>query len=156
MKLIPFQSKHGKLISEWILDPVYKDYFITLDVLPTADDCANYPKWAGHTIMMIEDKDVIGMVSANNISYRSRTVDVGILIDKKYHKNGAGSEAMKLWISFLMNQMGFRKLVAKITDQKWLDALKEYGFKQEGILLRQHRIDGILKHEYILGYEGEL
>jgi RimJ/RimL family protein N-acetyltransferase len=155
IKLVPFKKEHGKVIAQWITDPDYADYFRGIEVIPTQEDCDNYPKWTGQTVMMIELEGIpIGELSLYNLSYKNRTGFIGVMIVKEYQKNQWARKAVVEWIRYLQNHMGLRKIIVETVDENLKRPLLEYGFVEEGIHKEQVLKHGIYVDEYRLAITG--
>ena len=157
IKLVPFNgAKHGSEVERWIVDPEYAHFFQGIGMVPTSVDCANYPQWVGHSVMMIEDKDkyvnkVLGMVFMCRPIYRSGTCEIGILIDREDHEQGLARQAGNMWLKFLLS-LGFRNVIACVLDEGLKDLLVRSGWKLEGTHKEESLIDGKYVDEYRLAY----
>lgn len=112
-------------------------------------------------IETIEDNKYIGGCGINNINWKNSVSEVGIFIgDKDYWGKGYGTDAMKILIKFIFNQMNINKIKLKVFsfNERAIKSYEKCGFKKEGILRQEifrngkyhdEIIMGILKSEYV-------
>ncbi|OEF98811.1 GNAT family N-acetyltransferase [Vulcanibacillus modesticaldus] len=111
-------------------------------------------------IETLKDNKYIGGCGVNKIDWKNSVTEVGIFIgDKDYWGKGYGTDAMKILIKFIFEQMNINKIKLHVFSFN-LRAIKSYekcGFKKEGILRQEVYRDGkyfddvvmgILKEEY--------
>lgn len=85
----------------------------------------------------IEDKNskqIIGIISLNNISQEHKYAELGYWLGQKYHRQGIMSEALSLVLDFAFKKIKLNCVWAgtiekNIASQK---LLKKYGFKSAG------------------------
>jgi|YelNatPaOPRAMG01_1025707.scaffolds.fasta_scaffold38887_2 RimJ/RimL family protein N-acetyltransferase len=152
VKLRLFTASDAIYIAKWIIDEDYLTFFRYTSILPTLEECANYPAWSQNIVMMVmdENNNTIGMVNAYHVNYRNQTCKAGILIDKSVQAKGYGHAAYAKWINFLFDKMNFRKVIAEIVDEKWIEPLQKCGFEIEGKHLRECKLNGAYLDEYRL------
>jgi len=142
------------LIAKWSTDSHYANFFQSIGMIPTMEECRNYPGWTGNSVMMIRSAttaETMGVVSMYRPIYRNGTVEAGILIDKKYQGNKLGERAGLKWISYLAS-LGFRKIIVNIIEEKLQRRLLENGFVLEGVHKDEVNIDGQYVDEYRMAY----
>ncbi len=98
---------------------------------------------------------LVGMVSAYNFNYFSRTCHVSLIIDlKKDLRNRLEifKESQDLIIEHIFFKMNFRKIYSGALSEK-LSILTEklWGFKREGILKQHEFVDGKYVDAYLVG-----
>jgi len=98
---------------------------------------------------------LVGMVSAYNFNYFSRTCYVSVIMDlKKKLKNRLETfkEAQDLIIDHIFFKMNFRKIYSGTSSEK-LSILTEklWGFKREGVLKEHEFINGKYVDSYLIG-----
>lgn len=98
---------------------------------------------------------LIGMVSAYNFNYFSRTCYVSVIMDlRKKLKNRLEifKEAQDLIIEHIFFKMNFRKIYSGTSSEK-LSILTEklWGFKREGVLKEHEFINGKYVDSYLIG-----
>ncbi|MGB3365867.1 MAG: GNAT family protein [Acidaminobacteraceae bacterium] len=111
----------------------------------------------------IEAKDsnkYIGGCGINEIDWKNSVATVGIMIgDKDYWSKGYGTDAMKLLVKFIFEQMNVNKIKLNVYsfNERARKCYLRTGFTQEGILREELFRDGkyhdiilmgILKSEY--------
>ncbi len=133
IKLRPFNHTDGYQIAQWVSDLEYFKFFRNCAFLPTIDECCNYPAWAQNIVMMVEQDDrTIGMVNAYQVNFRNRAAYAGCLIDKKFQGGNTGHNSMTIWISYLFNRFGFRKILVEHVDEFLTPGYFDSGFTLVG------------------------
>ena len=83
------------------------------------------------------DGNFIGMIELNNIDWKNRKADLGIILgEKEYWGKGYGEEAMRLLVDFAFKQLNLHRLGASVLEvnDRSLGLFKKLGFKEEGRL----------------------
>ena len=95
-------------------------------------------------LMMHIGQITVGAIDLYNIDMRNRHAFVGIMTASQHRRNGYGSEALKLLISYCINNLGLKQLAATISaDNKQSIALfLKAGFKITAELPDWIRRDG--------------
>lgn len=96
-------------------------------------------------IETLNDSKYIGGCGINTINWLSRTSEIGIFIgDTNYQSKGYGSDALKILIKFIFNQMNIRKIKLNVYDfnERAIRCYKKLGFKVEGTLRDELFRDG--------------
>lgn len=139
-----FSVMDGQMVGKWMADPDYLKFFRYTSVLPTYEECGNYPSWSQNLVMMVMDENLntIGMAVAYQVNYRNRNVKAGLLIDKQFQKKHMGYEAMAQWIDYLFNRYGFRKVIVENVDEFLTAPYLNAGFQIEGRHIAECFIDG--------------
>ena len=152
-----FHREDGPIISEWATDLDYAFFFRRSLLIPSLDDCVNYPAWSQNIIMMVEDSSgsVIGLVNGYHADFKNKVICAGIILDKKVHKKGFAHNAYLGWANYLIDRYGFRKVVAEIVDPVFVEPLKNVGFFLEGTFKDECFIAGRLVDEYRLAFMRE-
>lgn len=102
-----------------------------------------------------ENKKVIGTFSLGKVDKIQRTATLGYWLNKKYHRQGYGTEALGELIKFAFNKLKLRRLNASVFPENLSSGklLEKFGAKKEG-LKRKSKIckaDGKIKDEIIYG-----
>jgi RimJ/RimL family protein N-acetyltransferase len=89
-------------------------------------------------IELKEKKEVIGVISLENVDFEHRHAEVGYWLGKKYRGKGIMTEAGKLVLNFAFEKLKLHRVYGgvfsdNIASQK---VLKKLGFKKEGV--RRH------------------
>lgn len=116
-------------------------------------------------IETIKEKEYIGGCGINNIDWKNSVVEVGIFIgDKNLWGKGYGTDAMKILIRFIFDQMNINKIKLKVFsfNERGIKSYEKCGFKKEGILRQEifrngkyydDILMGLLRNEYIQGLQ---
>ncbi len=98
---------------------------------------------------------LVGMVSAYNINYISRTCYVSVITDlrkKDINRLQIFKECQDLLIDHLFFKLNLRKIYTGATDKKLSDmTIKVWGFKKEAIFEKHAYIDGKYEDAFVLG-----
>lgn len=95
---------------------------------------------SGEFNFAIEDmktKKYIGGCGLENVNWLARTAVVGIMIgDKNYWGKGYGTDAMKVLLKFIFENMNINKVKLNVFsfNERAIKSYKKCGFKVEGIL----------------------
>ena len=152
MNLRPFKQEDADLLSKWLLDPDYSKFFRNWVVIPSYDDLRNFPNFSANMVLVIEENGKsIGMVVAFDFNSKKQTCEVGIIIEKEFHKSGHGREAIKRWYQFLFDHVNLRKIKVHVVDD-WLvkELMEQHGFKFEGVEIEECFHGGKFVNEYRL------
>lgn len=147
LQLRLFSHLDGVLVSHWVTSPEYEVFFRNNAILPTREECANYPNWSQNIVIMIDNVEgnqgtTIGMAIAYHVNYRNRSAKAGLLLDKEFQKKGHGHNAQFLWLNFLFNRLGFRKVIVENVDEYLTKPYLEAGFFIEGRHLKESLVNG--------------
>ncbi len=111
-------------------------------------------------IETLKDSRYIGGCGVNKVDWKNSVVTVGIFIgDKDYWGKGYGTDAMKILIRFIFEQMNVNKVKLHVYsfNERALKSYKKCGFVKEGVLRQEIFKDGkyhdiiamgILREEY--------
>ncbi|MBL7086678.1 MAG: GNAT family N-acetyltransferase [Candidatus Cloacimonetes bacterium] len=120
-----------------------------------------YPKGVRENIYFAieqnSSKDFVGYLSLQNINYINRNGDFGIILLKKYRGQDYSREAMKLFFSYIFDQINLRKIklgVLKEND-KAIKIYESLDFKEEGTLKEHVYQDGKYKDLVLMGLLSE-
>lgn len=118
-------------------------------------------------IETLEDKKFIGGCSIFHINWKNSHCAVGIAIyDEAYQSKGYGTDAMKILVKFIFEQMNLNKVKLFVFsyNERAIKSYEKCGFKREGVLRQEIFRDGkyhdsytmgILKEEYFAGSESK-
>lgn len=154
-QLIPFSPQVAGIIEQWIVDPAYKAFFRNQALIPSADNCRNYPQYTGNMTMFYGEQvdggvEIIGMVCLYDCNYRNRTGKASILIDKKFHGQKIGHEVFCKFCDYLFKMLQLRKVVVEIVDRNWIKPLTGVGFKYIGVYSDHSYLNGQLCDEILM------
>ena len=110
-------------------------------------------------ITLKEKDEVIGTIALNQKRSSPFVAEVGYWLGKKYWRQGIGTEALQLILSYGFNKLKLKRIFAKVLsgNEASYTLLKKNGFKFEGCLRRHvfsrgrwhdDLIFGILKEEF--------
>ncbi|SKC82182.1 GNAT family N-acetyltransferase [Maledivibacter halophilus] len=105
-------------------------------------------------IETIKDKKYIGGCGLNKIDWKNSVAVVGIFIgDKEYWGKGYGTDAMKILIKFVFEQMNINKIKLNVFsfNQRAIKSYEKCGFRKEGILRQEIYRDGRYYDDIIMG-----
>jgi RimJ/RimL family protein N-acetyltransferase len=159
LKLRLFSQSDGiRFISKWVVDPEYATFWRNNSVLPTLEECANYPAWSQNVVMMVdavhEEENVvmtIGMVTGYHVCHKNGYISAGIILDKDFQGHGLGHNAQTLWIDYLFKRMGFRKIIVENLKAHFTEPYLKVGFFVEGNYIRHSKDKDVLG-----GYNDEV
>jgi len=134
----------GPRIASWIADPEYATFFRNNAVLPSYEECFNYPAWSQNIVMMVEDEkgDTVGMVCGYGLNYRNRSIKSGIIIDKRFQNQKYGHAAHDIWFRYLFERLAFRKIIVENVDEVYTDPYYKVGFQLVGRLKAHCKVKG--------------
>ena len=102
----------------------------------------------------IETKKYIGSCIITEVNFISRVAKVGIIIgDREFLGKGFGTDAMKVLIKFIFEQMNMNKVKLELFSHN-IRALKSYekcGFKVEGVLREEGYKNGQYRDLVLMG-----
>ena len=127
----------------------------------------NAGKLEGYTfkIETLKDSLYIGGCGVNELDWKNRNAVVGIMVgDPVYWGHGYGTDAMRVLVRFLFDQVGLNRIALKVFDynERAIKSYQKVGFTQEGRMRETLYCDGafhdeivmsILKREYDALYE---
>lgn len=105
-------------------------------------------------IETLEDKKYIGGCGINEVDWKNSYVVVGIFIgDKDYLGKGYGTDAMKVLMNFIFEQMNIHKIKLNVFsfNKRAIKSYEKCGFKVEGILRDELFVDGKYHDEVSMG-----
>ncbi|WP_454052026.1 GNAT family N-acetyltransferase [Clostridium sp. Marseille-Q7071] len=114
-------------------------------------------------IETLNDKKYIGGCGINNIDWKNSVATVGIFIgDKSYLGKGYGTDAMKVLINFIFEEMNINKIKLNVYsfNERAVKSYEKCGFKKEGLLRKEIFRHGKYHDEVVMGilreeYYGE-
>ncbi|MBD8048864.1 MAG: GNAT family N-acetyltransferase [Clostridium argentinense] len=105
-------------------------------------------------IETLEDKKYIGGCGINNIDWKNSVVTVGIFIgDKDYQGKGYGTDAMKVLMNFIFEEMNINKIKLNVYafNERAIKSYEKCGFKKEGLLRQEIFRQGKYNDEVVMG-----
>lgn len=101
----------------------------------------------------LETGKYIGGCSINECDVKNRTCTIGIMIgDKEYWSKGYGSDALKVLIKFIFEEVNMNKIKLKVFsfNTRAIACYKKVGFKEEGILKKELYRNGKYHDEILM------
>lgn len=101
----------------------------------------------------IETNKYIGGCGINSVNWLARVATVGIMIgDKDYWGKGYGTDAMKVLIDFIFNNMNINKIRLSVFsfNERAIKSYERCGFEVEGVLKNEIFKDGKYYDEIIM------
>jgi RimJ/RimL family protein N-acetyltransferase len=105
-------------------------------------------------IETLDDKKYIGGCGINNLDWKNSVATVGIFIgDKDYWGKGYGTDAMKVLVKFIFEQMNINKVKLHTFsfNERAIKSYKKCGFQVEGVLRNELFKDGKYCDEIVMG-----
>ena len=102
----------------------------------------------------LEESKYIGGCGVNGLDWKNSIATVGIFIgDKNYWGKGYGTDAMKVLLKFIFEQMNINKvkLFVYSFNERAVKSYEKSGFKREGVLRQEMFRDGKYNDEYVMG-----
>ncbi|MDF2839575.1 MAG: GCN5-related N-acetyltransferase [Clostridia bacterium] len=137
------KKEDAELIAKYQQDAdVMENYFMSYSIPPIKEFIE---RWYDHTAMdkegygfAIENKqgEFIGSCHTMGLNLRNGTTYIAIFIGHpEYRSKGYGTEAMKLLLNFLFNEVGLRKVKLNVFsfNKRAIRCYEKSGFKLEGI-----------------------
>ena len=102
-------------------------------------------------------KNFVGYLSLQKINYINRNGNFGVIILKKFRGKGYSAEAMKLFFSYIFDQINLRKIKLDVLKEndKAIKIYKDMGFNEEGILKEHIYQDGNYKDLLVMSLFSE-
>lgn len=105
-------------------------------------------------IETLEGKEYIGGCGINKVDWKNSNVVVGIFIgNKEYWNKGYGTDAMKVLVKFIFEQMNINKIKLNVYsfNERAIKSYEKCGFKIEGVLRKEIYKDGKYHDEIVMG-----
>jgi RimJ/RimL family protein N-acetyltransferase len=104
-------------------------------------------------IAKIEDNEYIGGCGINEVDWKNSVVTVGIFIAKKFWNEGYGTDAMRILLRFVFEQMNINKAKLNVYsfNRRAIRSYQKCGFRIEGTLRQEIFRDGSFHDEIIMG-----
>ncbi|AGK99358.1 GNAT family N-acetyltransferase [Clostridium pasteurianum] len=106
-------------------------------------------------IETLVDNKYIGGCGINSIDWKNSAAVIGIFIgDKEYWGKGYGTDAMKLLISFIFEQMNLNKIKLQVLsyNERAIKCYEKCGFTKEGVLREEIFRDGKYHDNIVMGF----
>jgi len=168
--LRPFEVEEWPLLDGWFYSGLYPNFFIDQNGLMTVDQFKGYAYiWNAQSFVIrcvkpIGDFPVgtpVGMVMVYDIKTNHKTAKIGVLIDNKFQNEKFCLEAMWIVTDYLINSLGFRKLIIEISPEDhyrmaFFEKTEKGVFTYEAVFKNEVLVNGKERdmHRWILTNEG--
>ena len=105
-------------------------------------------------IRTVKDRQLIGEISLQNVSWPNRNAELGISIgDSNYQGKGYGSEAIFLLIDYAFNELNLHRIQLSVVsyNDRAIAAYKKLGFVSEGTYRQYGMRDGKFYDLHLMG-----
>ncbi|WP_339063454.1 GNAT family protein [Tepidibacillus marianensis] len=105
-------------------------------------------------IETLSDHKYIGGCGINKVDWKNSVAVVGIFIgDKEYWSKGYGTDAMKVLVRFIFEQMNIHRIQLHVFsfNKRAVKSYENCGFKEEGVLRKAIYRDGEYHDEIAMG-----
>ena len=149
--LSPRNSEDVEIFTKWLNDFHVTDglgrsgLLVTLngekDYLEKNHDNNNYY----FVIVTLENDEMIGTISLENINYRNRSAELGVFIgDENYRGKGIGKEAIHLILDYGFNYLNLNSIQLTVLsfNERAIACYKKCGFKEAGRLREDYYLNG--------------
>ena len=105
-------------------------------------------------IETIDTKKYIGGCGINHLDWKNSTATIGIFIgDSEYWGKGYGTDAMRVLIRFIFEQMNIHKVKLNVYafNERAIKSYQKIGFVHEGTLRQEIFKDGKYHDEWVMG-----
>ena len=126
----------------------YKDEQKWFETISATNDVYSF------AIETLEGEEYIGGCGVNNVDWKNSVVEVGIFIGKKnLLGKGYGTDAMKVLVRFIFEQMNINKIKLKVFsfNERAIRSYEKCGFKKEGILRQEIFRNGKYHDDVVMG-----
>ena len=104
-------------------------------------------------LAICNEEEIVGIISLEEDQREVRTASIGLWIDPEHHRNGYGTEAVKLITDYGFNELGYYRIYARAYEENkgsqriW----EKLGYTKEGELRDQAYFDGEFGDIYMYG-----
>lgn len=162
VRLREYKREDIKLAQDYVNDPEVKrllhpgiPYLYTFeDEQKWFDSLSATNDEYSFAIETLEDNKYIGGCGINKINWKNSVAEVGIFIgDKDKWGKGYGTDAMRILIKFIFEQMNINKIKLNVFsfNQRAIKSYEKCGFKIEGVLRQEVFRDGQYYDDIIMG-----
>lgn len=153
VKLRAYKREDVTRACEFVNDSEVKSHLVSDIPYPTMfeqelkwiEEQINLKDGYNFAIEALENNKYIGGCGVFRIDWLNRTANVGIMIgDKDYWSKGYGTDAMKVLIKFIFEQMNLNKIKLNVFgfNKRAMKCYEKCGFKVEGTLRQELFRDG--------------
>ena len=102
----------------------------------------------------MQDNIYLGGCGIKEVDWKNSKVVVGIFIgNKEYWNKGYGTDAMRVLIKFIFNEMNINKIKLNVYEfnERAIRSYEKCGFKKEGVLRKELYRDGKYYDTIVMG-----
>jgi len=90
-------------------------------------------------IERLKDDEYLGGCGINDIDWKNSFCEIGIFLSDNFCGNGYGTDALKILVDFIFNELNLNKVMLNVYDfnERAINSYKKVGFIEEG-RLRDH------------------
>lgn len=149
--LCPQCEEDAERNTMWINDPQVRKYLTTrkpITLMEGVEWIKNNSKSNKDVVFAVVKKDNmehIGNMGLHNINPITGTATFGFMIgEKRYWKNGHGTEMLKLMLEYAFNTLGLQRMESSALspNKGSVEIHKRCGFRVVGILKKKHLVEG--------------
>ncbi len=160
INLRPQKKEDAEYIAKYQQDPDVLDNYFGWYTIPPLKEFIEH--WYEHITddkegygFVIENKqgEFLGSCHSNDINMKNGTTYIAIFIGHPdYRSKGYGTEAMKLFLNFLFNEVGLRKVKLNVFgfNKRAIRCYEKSGFKVEGTNKKELYRFGEYQDEYAM------
>lgn len=163
-KLVRFRAYNKEdipVVYEYINDPEVKRFLMPGIPFPMRieeeykwfDSQTAFGDTYNFAIEILKEGKYAGGCGINSIDWKNRYATVGIFLGRPYWGKGYGTDAMKVLLKFIFEEMNLNKiiLITYSFNERAIACYQKVGFKIEGILREQIFRDGCYYDEIAMG-----
>jgi len=104
-------------------------------------------------IARIEDDEYLGGCGINEVDWKNSVAAVGIFLGKQFWNAGYGTDAMRVLLAFVFDQMNINKAKLNVYsfNKRAIKSYTKCGFQIEGTLRQEIFRDGAFHDEIVMG-----
>ncbi|QTA37754.1 GNAT family N-acetyltransferase [Thermosipho ferrireducens] len=104
-------------------------------------------------IETLSDGEYIGGCGINNVYWKNSVATVGIFLGKPFWNKGYGTDAMRVLVNFIFNEMNINKVRLDVYsfNKRAIKSYEKVGFKVEGILREEIFREGKYHDIFVMG-----
>ena len=162
VRLRAYRREDIDKVLRYINDPEVKKYLIPGIPFPLRKE--DEEKWYQNldafstksysfAIETLSDEEYIGGCGINNIDWKNSVAMVGIFLGRPHWNKGYGTDAMKVLVRFIFDEMNINKIKLGVYgfNKRAIRVYEKVGFKVEGVLREELYREGKYHDVYIMG-----
>ncbi|MBT1247869.1 GNAT family N-acetyltransferase [Thermosipho sp. 1223] len=162
VRLRAYKKEDIDIVLEYINDPEVKKYLVPGIPFPFRKE--DEEKWYQNLdpfstksysfdIETLEGKEYIGGCGINDVDWKNSVAVVGIFLGKPHWNKGYGTDAMKVLVRFIFEEMNINKIKLYVYsfNKRAIKSYEKVGFKKEGVLREEIFRNGKYHDVYVMG-----